>query len=174
MKILIFFGGQILMIKRKWFKLTITVTIMVVLAIVLFSIFNNGKNIKNSQDLINELKLKGYNIENVKVTTESLEWFKSYNGKHEVIKANDIYINYYEFENEEQAKAATKLISKDGNKVDKTYINWGTAVKFYRKGNIIVIYSGTSFKMLWDLRTIMGKSIASSSFAFLLFNKFFR
>lgn len=162
------------MFKRKWLKVFITIIIIVILAVILFSIFNNGKNIRNVQDLINELKSNGYNIENVQVTKKAHEWFTSYNGKEKLIKANGIYIYYYEFEAEEQAKAASQTISKDGNRVERSYVNWGSAIKFYRKGNIIVQYAGTNFRILWNLRTIMGKPIASSSLVYLLFEKFIR
>ena len=173
---------MIKLVKRRWFKASISTIIITVLAVVLFSIFNNGKNIKNTQDFINELKSKGYKVETVEVPKQSKEWFAQYNGKNMVIKVNDTYINYYEFQTEELAKNASETISKDGctispkgkSNLRRININWGTAVKFYRKGNIIVQYEGTNFKLLWHLRTIMGKSIASSPLEYLLFKKFIR
>ena len=165
---------MIKLVKKIWFKVSITFIIIVVLPVILFSIFNNGKNIRNAQDFINELKAKGYNVESIEVTKQPNEWFTSYNAKRKVIKINSTYINYYEFETEKQAKLASQAISKDGNKVERSYVSFETAIKFYRKGNIIVQYGGTDFRVLWHLRTIMGKSIAGSSLTYLLVEKFIR
>lgn len=159
-------------IKRRWVKVSILAIVIMALSATLFNIFNNGKDIKNSQDFIKALKSKGYNVETIEVSKNKFEYFES-SDSHKSFIINDLsYINFYEFETEELAKSASETISKDANKVGKAYVDWGTAVKFYTKGNVIVQYEGTDFNMLWHLRIIMGKSVASSEVAFLLYKKF--
>lgn len=162
------------MVRRKWLRLSITIVIFVILSVSSFNIFNNGKDIKNSQDFIELLKLEGYNFEFVEVPKGKLEYFES-SKEHKAAKIKDTsYINIYDFGTEELAKVTSGTISKDGNRVGRAYVDWGTAVKFYTKGNIIILYEGTDFRMLWQLRIIMGKSIASSPLEYLLFKKYIR
>ncbi len=159
-------------IKRRGVKVFILTIVIIILSVTLFNIFNNGKDIKNSQDFIKALKSKGYNSEAIEVPKSKPEFFESYES-HKVIKINDrSYINYYEFETEELVNTASKTISKDARKIGNLNACWNTAVKFYKKGNIIVQYAGTDFKTLWHLRLIMGKSIASTEVEFLLYKKF--
>jgi hypothetical protein len=159
-------------IKRRGFKVFILAIVLITLSVTLFNIFNNGKDIKNSQDFIKALKSKGYNSEAIEVSKNKPEFFASYKS-HKVIKINDRpYINYYEFETEDLSKTASETISKDARKIGNLNVCWNTAVKFYKKGNIIVQYTGTDFKTLWHLRLIMGKSIASNEVEFLLYKKF--
>ena len=161
-------------IKRRRFKVSISAIVIVALSVALFSIFNNGKDIKNTQDFIKALKSKGYNLDTKEVHKNKFEFFESSNRHKAIIIKDFSFINFYEFETEELAKSASETISKDANRIGKAYVDWGTAVKFYKKGNIIVQYEGTDFKTLWHLRTIMGKSVASSPLEFLLFKKFIR
>ena len=161
-------------IKRRRFKVSISAIVIVALSVALFSIFNNGKDIKNTQDFIKAFKLNGYNLETKEVPKNKFDFFESSNGHKAIIIKDFSYINFYEFETEELAKSASETISKDANRIGKAYVDWGTAVKFYKKGNIIVQYEGTDFKTLWHLRTIMGKSVASSPLEFLLFKKFIK
>jgi hypothetical protein len=160
------------LIKRRWVKVSILAIVIMVISVTLFNIFNNGKDIKSSQDFIKALKSKGYNVETIEVPKNKFQYFESSNSHKSIIINNSSYINFYEFETEELAKSASETISKDANKIGKTYVHWGTAVKFYTKGNIIVQYEGTDFNTLWHLRIIMGKSVASSEFTFLLYKKF--
>ena len=171
-----FFRGSKMakLIKRSWFKVSISVIVIVALSVTLFSIFINGNDIKNSQDFIKSLKSKGYNIETIEAPKKKFGFFESSNINKNIIIKNFSYINLYEFDTEELAKSASETISKDALRIGNAFVEWGTAVKFYRKGNIIVQYEGTDFKTLWHLRTIMGKSIASSPLDFLLFKKFIR
>lgn len=162
------------LVKRRGFKIIISSIAIIVLSIILFNTFNNGKSIKSSQDFLKELKSKGYSIETIDIPRRKTDYFDGYIS-HKAIEINKFsYINIYEFEKEEQAKAAAETIAKDAFRVGTAYLDWGTAVKFYRKGNIIVQYEGTSFKSLWHLRNIMGKSVASSPIDFLIFMKFFK
>jgi hypothetical protein len=160
--------------KRKSLKISFMLIIIVVFLIFLFSIFNVGKDVKNAEDFIKELKAKGYHVENIDIERTPRDFFLSYNGRANVIKVNEKYITYYEFETEDKAKAASQTISKHANMIETTFLSWGTSVKFYRKGNLIVQYEGTDFGVLWNLRTIMGKSVASSELPYLFFNKYIR
>lgn len=162
------------LIKRRWIRVCILAIIIIVFSMTLFSISNNGKDIKNLQDFIDELKLKGYNVQTIDIPTDVHEYFESSIGHKAIVIKDSSIINLYEFETEELAKSAAETISKDANRVGNTYVHWASVVKFYRKGNIIVQYNGTNFRTLWHLRTIMGKSVASSPIGFLLFEKFSR
>jgi hypothetical protein len=161
------------LIKRTWVKVFILAIVITMFSVTLFNIFNNGKDIKNSQDFLIALKSKGYNHEVVEVPENKFKFFQ-FSTNHKAIIIKDFsYINFYEFETEELAKSAAETISKGANKIGTAYVDWGTAVKFYTKGNIIVQYEGTDFKTLWHLRVIMGKSVASSEIGFLIYKKFF-
>lgn len=165
---------MIRLFKTKSFKICILTIFIAIISVVSFSIFNNGKDIKNSQDFIKELKSNGYNVQSDEISIMKDNLFNSSNGHKSIALKNSSHINIYEFETEELAKAAAEMISKDGNRIGRSYINWGTAVKFYRKGNIIVQYDGTDFKAIWHLRNIMGKSVASSPIDFFLYKKIFK
>jgi hypothetical protein len=66
--------------KKRWFKLLAVSIAVVVLSVILFSIFNDGKDTRNFQDFINELSKKGYSIDSVEAEKDSPGFFDDFNG----------------------------------------------------------------------------------------------
>jgi len=162
---------MIKLIKRRGFKVSLSIILILILSAALFNILNNGKDIKNTEDFINEFTTKGYKIEERNILF-GWEPFSKYNGKRNVMKINNVSIEYYDFKTEDEAKVAAQTISKDGMSFGGGKIKWdGNPPRFYRKGNVIVMYEGTDLKVLWDLRTVIGKSIAGTPIHTLLRDK---
>lgn len=149
--------------------------IVVILLIVMIGLTDGlhyGKNLKNADDLVKELKSKRYTIERVEdVPDRRVSYFS---GNHKFIKTANAQLEVYEFNNELEAVNEASKVSKDGFSItapsnEDRYgntpyymanLDWGDNPHFYRSGNLIVIYSGANLKVQYDLKSILGSQIA--------------
>ncbi|MBU5593457.1 hypothetical protein KQI89_17085 [Clostridium sp. MSJ-4] len=151
--------------KEKLWRNIVFIIVFIGSIVTLFDIFNNGKNISNSEEFIKELELKGYKVESNVYKEEEYEVingkkYGSYKTGHRKVTISGKTLTIYEFESEDIAKKKAKSIPSDGSVVISQYIGMLGNPHVYRKGKIIVLYEGRNPKMLWDLRLILGMQIA--------------
>lgn len=77
-------------------------------------------------------------------------------------KVDDEVLAIYEFQNEQEAKKASKTISEDGSTIGNSIMEWIDDPHFYQKGEIIASYIGSDTKLQRDLEKILGKSITNT------------
>lgn len=148
------------------------IIILIVTAVGVTFTSHKGKNLKSTDEFVKELKSKKYTVENVEDIVDRRH--SLFSGNHKSIKAANVGLEVYEFNNEQEAINEAGKISEDGFSVtspsfeDKdgnkpyyvAYLDWGDNPHFYLSGNLIVIYSGTNLKVQYDLNRILGSQIA--------------
>lgn len=150
------------------------VIILIVTVVGIVFIFHRGKNLKNTDEFVKELKSRKYTIESIEdVARDRSSWFS---GNQKWIKCSNIKLAVFEFNSEEEAIHEASKVSKDGFKVEAptgtvvnsqngssclaVYLDWGDNPHFYRSGNLIVLYCGTNLKVQYDLNRILGRQFA--------------
>jgi hypothetical protein len=78
----------------------------------------------------------------------------------QVITVNGEQVQIYEYADEEAANAEAARISADGGAVGNTMVDWIAPPHFYKKGQIIVLYVGTSSTVINILETTLGTQFA--------------
>jgi hypothetical protein len=151
------------------------VIILIVTVAGLAFLFHKGKDLKNTDEFVKELKSRNCTIESIEdVSKDKMSWFS---GNQKMIKSSNIELSVFEFSSEEEALDEASKISKDGFKIETpsnaagntqnggtaplaVYIGWGDNPHFYRSGNLIVLYCGTNLKVQYDLNRILGSQFA--------------
>jgi len=152
--------------------------LFILFIIVLLVTVGSGKDIANSEELIKELKTHRYKIEIEETSGDRPALFSV---EPKIIKVNDKILEVYEFKSKEEADEQGKNISKDGRSIKNIkgrmkdgatlrscYVNWSEPPHFYKRGNIIVVYSGKNLRLQYNLAKIMGKQVAGDKWYLLI------
>jgi len=152
--------------------------LFILFIIVLLVTVGSGKDIANSDELIKELKAHRYKVEVEETSGYTPALFSV---EPRIIKINDKILEVYEFKSREEADEQTNSISKDGRSVKNIkgrmkdgatlracYLNWSEPPHFYKRGNIIVVYSGRNLRLQYNLAKIMGKQVAGDKWYMLI------
>lgn len=162
--------------KKTKRRLVLGVMIVLIATMVgLTFLLHKGKNLKNIDEFVQELKSRNYVIDSIEdVPTDKVRWFS---GSEKVINGSNMELSVFEFGSEKEAIIEASKVSNDGfkieepaNKILKTqdgrtspmaaYISWSDNPHFYRSGSIIVLYCGTNLKIQYDLNRILGSQFA--------------
>ena len=167
------------MLKVKKKSFFIGSAIIFIFAIIMTIVTSGGgKDISNSDELIKELKTHRYKVEVEEVSNYRPVLFSV---QPKIIKINDKTLEVYEFKSKEEADEQGKNISKDGRSIKNIkgrmkdgatlrscYVNWSEPPHFYKRGNIIVVYSGKNLRLQYNLAKIMGKQVAGDKWYLLI------
>lgn len=116
---------------------------------------SHGGPVKDYVSLVDHLRGVGATI----VPTGSVtQPFFSVPGQ--VITVNGEQVQIYEYTDEEAANADAARISPDGGTIGNTMVDWIAPPHFYKKGQIIVLYVGTSTTVINILETTLGIQFA--------------
>ena len=167
------------MLKGKKKRFFIGNAIIFVFAIIIAIVTaGSSKEISNSDELIKEMKTHRYKVE-----VEEASGYKPvlFSVEPKIIKVNDKILEIYEFKSKEEADEQGKNISKDGRSIKSIksrmkdgatlracYVNWSEPPHFYKRGNIIVVYSGKNLRLQYNLAKIMGKQVAGDKWYLLI------
>lgn len=77
-----------------------------------------------------------------------------------VISVDDEIIQVFEFENNEAALDASRVVSPDGTEIGTSIIRWVDAPHFYTNGKIIVLYVGQNPELVDLLESLLGTQFA--------------
>ena len=116
---------------------------------------SHGGPIKDYVSLVDHLRAAGATVVPTGAVTQP---FLSVSGQ--VITVNGEQIQIYEYANEDDANAEAARISADGGAVGNTMVDWIAPPHFYKKGQIIVLYVGTSTTVINILETTLGTQFA--------------
>jgi hypothetical protein len=116
---------------------------------------SHGGPVKDYVSLVDHLRGVGATV----VPTGSVSQpFFSVPGR--VITVNGEQVQIYEYANEDDANAEAARISPDGGAVGNTMVDWIAPPHFYQKGQIIVLYVGTSTTVINILEMTLGTQFA--------------
>lgn len=116
---------------------------------------SHGGPVKDYVSLVDHLRAAGATV----IPTGSVtQPFFSVPGQ--VITVNGEQVQIYEYADEEAANADAARISPDGGAVGNTMVDWIAPPHFYKKGQIIVLYVGTSTTVINILETTLGTQFA--------------
>ena len=105
--------------------------------------------------LIRELRDKGATANIVGPFTQP---FFSAPGR--ILRVNGEDVQVFEYENAAAAQEEAARVSPDGSSVGTTIITWVSTPHFYRSGEIIVVYVGSSGELLSLLDSVLGPQFA--------------
>lgn len=106
-----------------------------------------------------DMEAMGYSFETEKVDKDFLA------GDRYLMEIGEDYpLNIYVYKSDKKMEKDAGNISSDGCGYDNGWkcmnISWVDAVHFYKKGSIIVQYTGTEETVMGDLETILGEQFA--------------
>jgi hypothetical protein len=133
--------------------------ILVLLAFVLMLLlFSNDSRNNAFEQLVSEVKSKGYEVEVVNAPRDFLSGTRKRILTHN--ETIDVYLYRTHFTMERDAKG----ITLDGFGYDgllkKVRVSWVGKPHFYKKGNLIVQYIGSNDEIISDLKDIFGEQFA--------------
>jgi hypothetical protein len=139
-------------------KTLLVLAAFVLLLTFLFFYIDGKKNSFGLEQLVNEMKHKGYEVEVVNASMDFLS------GSRKRIKTGDEVIDVYQYVNNFFMERDAKGITPEGSGYDgllrKVRVSWVGPPHFYKKGKIIVQYIGDNKKITSDLKDILGEPFA--------------
>ena len=105
--------------------------------------------------LIRELRNKGATVDMVGSFTQP---FLSAPGQ--ILRVNGEDMQVFECENAAAAQGEAARVSPDGSSVGTTIITWVSTPRFYRSGEIIIVYVGSRRELISLLESVLGPQFA--------------
>ncbi len=105
--------------------------------------------------LIRELRNKGATVDTVGPFTQPF-----FSGPGQILRVDGEDVQVFEYENAAAAQGEAARVSPDGSSVGTTIIAWVSTPHFYRSGEIIVVYVGSSRELLSLLESVLGPQFA--------------
>lgn len=118
----------------------------------------SSKQSYSAEQFQKELSLKNYNLQTKDVGQDFIPT------KRKRMSIGNENIDIYSFSNPAKMERIATNIDKsgcsynDGNKIIS--VSWALPPHFFKKGNIIVLYSGENEKIVSDLKDILGNQFA--------------
>ena len=105
--------------------------------------------------LIRELRNKGATVNVVGPLTQPF-----FSAPGQILGVNGEDVQVFEYESAAEAQEEAARVSPDGSSVGTTIITWVSTPHFYRSGEIIVVYVGSSRELLSLLESVLGPQFA--------------
>ncbi|MGB7606213.1 MAG: hypothetical protein WBL93_12150 [Lutisporaceae bacterium] len=158
---------------KKVMKWVFVIIILVALAFSIFLVITQkGKDLLNKDAFIQELNVRGYKLQEVKMIAEDN---RDFGVSRQYILTDRATFNVYEFSSPDVAKLAASNISASGSSIKTSnmvmYISWSDHPHYYCSGNLIVLYCGRDSKVLFNMRSIMGKQTAGAKWYEIIFSR---
>ena len=81
-------------------------------------------------------------------------------GSSVILRVNGEDVQVFEYENAAAAQGEAARVSPDGSSVGTTIITWVSTPHFYRSGEIIIVYVGSSRELISLLESVLGPQFA--------------
>lgn len=152
---------------RKFILWLLTAIGVLAVALIVFMVNTaNGKSMQDTSEFAKFLDAKGYEVTQQTRQVALDKWGFGFGQPAQYVSTDKVVFTVYEFNSRDEAKAAAECISTSGNSIrtpkHSAYISWAGHPHYYCSGNLIVLYVGSNPKVLFDMRTIMGKQTAGS------------
>ena len=105
--------------------------------------------------LIRELRNKGATVDMVGSFTQPF-----FSAPGQILRVNGEDVQVFEYENAAAAQGEAARVSPDGSSVGTTIITWVSTPHFYRSGEIIIVYVGSSRELISLLESVLGPQFA--------------
>jgi hypothetical protein len=119
------------------------------------STVSHGGSVMDYVSLIDSLRAAGASVE---PAGEISQPFFSVKGR--TITVNGGGVQVFEYGDASAAASEAKLVSPDGEVVDKSRVGWVAPPHFFKKGKLIVLYVGDNVTITKALETVLGAQFA--------------
>jgi hypothetical protein len=116
---------------------------------------SHGGPVRDYVSLIDHLRAASATVVPTGMVTQP---FFSVTGQ--VIMVNGEQVQIYEYANEDGANADAARISPDGGTIGNSMVDWIAPPHFYKKGQLVVLFVGTSTSVMGVLKEILGPQFA--------------
>ena len=116
---------------------------------------SHGGPVDDYVSLIDGLRAAGASVE---PAGEVRQTFFAVPGQKITVNGEDVQV--FEHPTAVAAEAAAATVSSDGSSVGTTMITWVAPPHFYRQGRLVVLYVGSSQKVLQALEGVLGPPFA--------------
>jgi hypothetical protein len=141
--------------KKTLTKIVIGAVLFIIITTVAFYAFSQQRPYSGSE-FLEDLKEQGASV-NIIENGSSAKLFYL-NGTF--VNVSNHRVEYFEYPTLKHADYVISTISPDGHKVRGALIYWKAPPHFFRKNNLMVLYSGTDNETLQYLENVLGKQFA--------------